>query len=759
MKSRIHARRGRIGLALLGALALLCGGAARAESLTPERLFADPDLNGASARGVQLSPDGRVVAYLKAKDDNQNVLDLWAVNVRGGQPYRLVDADAFGAPDKPLSEAEKARRERQRVSQRGVVDYRWGDDGRSLLVPVDGDLFLVDRATRTPRRLTATAADEIDAKLSPHGGWVSFVREQNLYVMPAAGGAAQALTRDGGGTLSWGVAEFIAQEEMDRSSGYWWSPDERRIALARVDESGVDLIERLDLGPQGTTIAPQRYPRAGRPNARVELYVAEVGDGRRTAIDLQAGLAPDAERYLARVAWSRDGRTLYAQRQTRDQRRLDLLACAPDSGACRVLLTETSPHWVELNDDFWPLADGDFLWSSERSGFRHLYRYDRDGRLQRQITDGDWPVSALLGVDERRRQAFFLASKDSPLERQVWRVSYARGGAPQALTQGAGTWSASFAGDGRSFVGTYSDPSTPPRTALYDAAGRRLRWIEESRLDDTHPYAPYRDAHRVPQYGTLAADDGTPLHYALSTPPGFDPQRRYPALVLVYGGPHVQKVRKEWGPLSDQLLLAAGYIVFKLDNRGSDNRSVAFKTAIDRHLGVVEVRDQMVGVNHLKSLPYVAADRIGYQGWSYGGFMTLRMLTEAGAGIRAGAAGGPPTDFALYDTHYTERYLGTPADNADGYRGTDILPRLPALSGRLLLVHGMADDNVLFANSTRLMEALQERGAPFELMTYPGQRHGIRGNAKQLHLWRTYLDFFARALAPVEAEAGAAPPP
>lgn len=728
--------RGMAALLLLGSVA------AQAAALTPERLFTDPDLNGPRPRGVQLAPDGATVSYLKGRPDDQDFLDLWAVDAQGGAPYRLVDAAQLGTPGRTLSEAEKGRRERQRISQRGVVDYAWSEDGRALLVPVDGDLFLVDRRTRRPRRLTETPGDEIDAKVSPKGGYVSYVREQNLYVLPLADGAERALTTDGAGTLSWAVAEFVAQEEMDRSTGYWWSPDETRIALTRVDESGVDEIQRLDLGPQGTTIATQRYPRAGRPNAAVQLFVAEVASGRRTAVDLGA----DQDIYLARVAWSHDGRTLYVQRESRDQRRLDLLACAPDSGACRVLLSETSPHWIELSDDFRPLADGRFLWSSERSGFRHLYLYAADGRLIRPLTGGEWPVSALLGVDERRQLAFFLASKDTPLEKQVYRVSYARLRAPEPLTRGAGNWDASFADSGRSFVGTYSDPATPKQTAWYDAAGKRLRWIEENRLDAKHPYFPFLDHHRAPQYGTLAAEDGTPLYWSLATPPGFDPQQRYPAIVLVYGGPHVQTVKKEWGPLTDQLYLAAGYLVFRLDNRGSDNRSVAFKTAIDRRLGVVEVQDQLAGVRYLRSLPYVDPRRIGFQGWSYGGFMTLRMLTEPGAGIRAGAAGGPPTDFALYDTHYTERYLGTPADNPEGYRGTDILPRLPDLSGRLLLLHGMADDNVLFANSTRLMEALQQRGVVFDLMDYPGQRHGVRGNAKQLQLWRTYLDFFGREL-------------
>lgn len=732
--------------ALLGAAMAAAASIAQAEQLTPERVFADPDLNGPTARGVKVSPDGQLVTYLKARPEDQNALDLWAVATKGGEPYRLVDSKALAPDAKTLSEAEKARRERQRISQRGVVQYEWDQQGRFILVPLDGDLWLAERATGKVRRLTDTPGDEIDAKVSPKGNLVSYVRDQNLYVMDLATGTEKALTADGKGTLSWAVAEFVAQEEMARFTGYWWSPDEKRIALTRVDESGVDVIPRFDIGPNGAKVIDQRYPRPGRPNAVVELYVEDVASGARFKVDLGA----NKDIYLARAAWSKDGKTLYVQRETRDQKHLDLLAVDPTTGAAKVVLSETSERWVELNDDFKPLESGGFIWASERSGNKHLYLYDKDAKLVRALTSGDWPVHAIESVDEKRGVVAFAASKDSPTEQQLYEVSLKAPGQPKALTAGHGWWGVTMGEHGGAFVGAYSDPSTPPRTGLYGADGKLQRWIEPNTLDASHPYFKYLDHHRVPEFGTFKAADGQVLNYEIMTPPGFDPAKKYPVVVSVYGGPNVgQSVVRRWGGLEDQLMVDAGYVLFKLDNRGTPNRSVAFKTAIYHHLGSVEVEDQLAGVNFLKSLPYVDPSRIAIAGWSYGGFMTLSLLTVKDSPYAAGLAGAPPTDWTLYDTHYTEQFMGQPSENADGYAQSAIFGRLDNLKpGALLLMQGMADDNVIFENSTRLMAAIQAKSIPFELMDYPGERHGVRGNAKRLHLWRTRIDFLNRKLKP-----------
>ena len=719
---------------------------AGAEVLTPERVFGSPDLSGPQARGVALAPDGSAVTYLKAKADDVDVTDLWIAPVAGGSPRMLIDGRALSPDNRTLSEAEKSRRERMGLKTRGVVEYHWDDQGKALLAPVQGDLWLYDVASGQTRQLTKTPGDEIDGKISPRGGFVSYVRDNNLYVMPLAGGPERALTTGGTELKSWGTAEFIAQEELARETGYWWSPDEARIALARVDQSGVDVIDRVDIGAEGGTIVHQRYPRVGRPNAVVELYVADVATGIRVKVDL----GPSADIYLARVTWAKDGKIVYVQRLTRDQKRLDVLAVDPATGASHVILTESSPHWVELSDDMTPLKDGTFLWSSERDGNKHLYLYAGDGKLIRQVTHGDWPVADLAGIDEARHEAIFTASKDTPIERRLYEVSWLKPAEPKALTPAGGWWTVTVAKSGGSFAGSYSDPTTPPRTGLFKADGTLARWIEANALDASHPFWPYRDHLSVPEFGTLKAADGQTLNWEMRKPAGFDPVKRYPVIVQVYGGPAGALVQKHWASPADQLLLDAGYILFSIDNRGTPNRSVAFKTALDRKTGGPDVDDQLVGAAYLKSLPFVDGAHLGVTGYSNGGYITLMLLTVPNSPFVAGVAGAPVTDWTLYDTAYTERYMGTPADNPTGYRDSQVIARLGNLKpGSLLLIHGMADDNVIFENSTRVLYSLQSKGIPFEMMTYPGLRHRTGWTAKpMIHRAHATLDFFDRKLKP-----------
>ena len=716
-----------------------------AEKLTPERVFADPSLSGPTAKGVALSPDGKRVTYLKGKPETANVQDLWAADVKGGEPYRLIDSAALSSGAKELSEAEKARRERARVSARGIVEYSWDKQGRFILVPLDGDLYLDSVADGKVTRLTETPGDEVDAKVSPKGGFVSYVRDQNLYIKPVTGGGAEtALTTEGKDTLSFGTAEFVVQEELDRFTGYWWSPDESRIVYTRVDESTVDVVPRADIGPGGATVVSQRYPRAGRPNAVVELFVRDLASGQIRKLDLGA----NKDIYLARVDWSADGKTVYAQRLSRDQKTLDLIAFDAATGAAKTILTETDPHYIEVWKDFTPLKDGTFLWASEKDGNKHLYHHAADGKLIAQLTKGDWPVSAVEGVDEARKVAIFTASMDTPLERRLYEVSYAKPGKPKALTPAGGWWTAKVAASGGAFAGTYEDPKTPPRTALYSADGKRVRWIEENRLAEGHPYWPYASTLPVPEYGSLKATDGETLYYEILKPQNFDASKKYPAIVAVYGGPHAQQVKRTWQSVSERTYLEAGYVIFRLDNRGSGNRSAKFQRALDRHLGTVEVEDQLLGAKFLAGLPYVDADKLGVMGWSYGGFMTLMLLTADNTPFKAGAAGAPPTEWSLYDTAYTERYMGKPDENKAGYAYSDINNRIGKLKpDTLLLLHGMADDNVIFENSTRLMSALQAKAIPFEMALYPGERHSApRSKTKGLHILRTHLGFFGRKL-------------
>ncbi|MCP5359321.1 MAG: DPP IV N-terminal domain-containing protein [Sinobacteraceae bacterium] len=794
-----------IAAAALAATAQQASEAAVAEPLTIERIFAAPDLSGTVLRNPRFSPDGRLVTYLQGRPDDKDRLDLWAWDVAAGRSLRLVDSTqitagaqrgsvAAGPPEAGkavVNNEEEQRRERQRTSSlSGIVDYVFSPDSRRLLFPIDGDLFLYDRdapAAQAVRRLTDTAAYETDPKFSPQGRYVSFVRDQNLWVIELASGREQAVTRDGQGTVSCGTAEFVAQEEMDRSTGYWWSPDETRIAFTRVDEAPVDLLERFEILADSVRVVQQRYPAAGRPNADVRLYVATLPgrDPRKPAAADEPPVAPiridtgePADGYLARVDWFPDSMALALQWQSRDQRQLILRRADPATGRSQELLREHSDSWVSLHDEltFLPRRRA-FLWASERSGQRHLYLYDYRGQLLRPVTAGDWMVTgdggerAIEAVDERSGRVWFTANRESPLERHLYVAPLEGPRDPAAieagirqLSSGAGWHSVTMAPDGSRWLDLFSDPDTPPSLTLRRSDGRALATLVSNRLDAAHPYAPFRSAQRPTEFGTLQAADGQTLHWQMLRPPGMQAGRRYPVIVDVYGGPGFQRVKRAWGgfPRSNegffrQYLARQGYVVFTLDNRGSGFRGTAFESAVHRQLGQREIDDQVRGVEYLRSLPFVDPARVGIFGWSYGGYMALLAMLRAPQHFAAGVAGAPVTDWSLYDTHYTERYLGTPQDNAAGYREASVLTHADGLQGPLLVMHGMADDNVLFTHSTALFKRLQDLGKPFDVMPYPGSKHGLlRFQGTGPHAYHSIARFFDRHLRAAQSPPWAA---
>ena len=744
-----------LGLALASA-----GGAAMAAEAEPAkpgdlslaRVFGNPDLSGPQPQSLRLSPDGKLLTSLRPRPDERQRFDLWAHDTVTGAERMLVDSKRVGTGAE-LSEAEKMQRERDRsvTGKTGIVGYQWSPDGRTILVPLDGDLYLAGLDGQV-RRLTATPGGELNPVVSPRGAYVSFVRDQNLHVQPLSGGEARAVTTEGGGTVHFGEAEFVAQEEMDRRTGYWWSPDERHIAVQRFDEAPVKTAVRAAIGADGTRTFEQRYPAAGTPNVLVDLFVMRPdGQGR-----VQVDLGPDRDIYLARVDWTPDGSALLVQRQSRDQRRLDMLRVDPATGKSTVLFTERAGErsWINLSDAYRPMKDGSLIWRSERDGFGHLYRF-ANGRW-RQLTRGGWVVTGLVGVDEAAGRAFFTGTRDDVLEQHLYALDLKGRGEPVRLTERGYTHSAVADGTAGRFIVSRSSPSQPTQVYLADAAGARLSWINENAVRGGHPYAPYLASHRPSTFGTIKAADGSTLHWEMIAPE-LEPGKRYPVFFQHYGGPHSQTVTRGWKGALPQYLVDRGWIWFQIDNRGSWNRGKAFEDQIGRAMGSVEVADQLAGAEYLKTLPFVDASKIATYGWSYGGYMTLKML-EANPGVyAAGVAGAPVTDWRLYDTHYTERYMGDPRADAAAYDRAGALADAGKIADPLLVVHGMADDNVFLDNTTAFASAMQRGAKPFEMMLYPGQTHRVGGPGVSEHLWRTILGFLDRTVVRPVAPATPAP--
>ena len=715
--------------------------------LSIERIFSSPGLDGTAPRSPSISPDGQRVTFLRGKQDDFERLDLWEYHIASGETRMLVNSDDLHQGDEKLSDEERARRERMRLSGTGIVSYTWSNDGKALLFPLAGDAFYyrLGNGNTEPsiKRLLETDAFETDLKLSPKGNFISFVREQNLYILNIESGKETAITQQGGGEIKYAMAEFVAQEEMSRLTGYWWSSDEQQIAFTRVDESPVEVITRSEIYADSITTIKQKYPLAGTNNVLVTLAVQNIESGKRDWIDL----GENKDIYLTRGQWAKDSKHFTFQVQSRNQQSLTLLAYDTENKRSRPLITENSKTWVNLHDGLTFLDDKKhFVWMSERDGFNHLYLYHLDTGLVRQLTQGKWVVTSLDAIDQASGTIYFSGRKDTVIENHLYKVNLS-GGETTRVSQREGFHDVRFSANGDIYVDKFSTVNTPSQLSVHRNSGEILTWLQENALDAEHPLSPYTQQWVKPSFGTLTTSDDETLHYRLYKPKKIS--GKHPVIVYVYGGPGVQVVNNRWAGsrgLMMQYWVNKGYVVFSVDNRGSKYRGKAFEDALYLKMGDVEVRDQIEGVNYLRTLPFVDGERIGIYGHSYGGYMTIMSMFKGAEYFAAGAAGAPVTDWRLYDTHYTERYMGNPNEVDDAYTAASVFPHAINLKNPMLIYHGMADDNVLFTHSTKLYKHLQDLALPFEVMDYPGKKHSIRGKNTQIHLFSTITNFFERNL-------------
>ncbi len=666
-----------------------------------------------AARGgsgpITWAPDGKSFAF-----QEQN--SIWQYDVRSKLKKEIVSLVVLrqNAVKAPLAGAFDWQN--WRVSE---ASYQWSSSSEQMLIEAEGDLFLVKLASGDWTQLTHTAAIERDPKLSPDASRVSFRREHDLYTLDVVSLKETRLTHDGSSTLLNGELDWVYPEELELSTAYWWSPDSLRLAYLQFDVSREPEFPQVDLLHPQAVFEPERFPQAGAPNADVRVGVVPATGGDTRWMDL--GETRDV--LIARVDWLPAGKGLAVQRLNRIQNRLDLLVADPTTGASSLLLREEDPYWVDVTDIYRFLADGKrFLWSSSRSGFRHLYLYSMEGKLLHAVTHGEWEVTGLDGVDEAGKTVYYNSTEQSPLERQLYRAGF-DGKHPARLTETPGSHRISMSPSCEYFLDSESSLASPLRRTLYAKDGKQVAvyMAPDNTLADELQLLP-TEIVKVP------APDGASLYARLIKPAGFAPGRKYPAIVMIYGGPHAQTVRNAWtGATWDQALAARGFVIWQLDNRGSSGRGHRWETTVFHDLGAKELEDQKAGIRYLESLGFVDSSKLGIYGWSYGGFMTLYALCNAPSLFRAGIAGAPVTDWRNYDTIYTERYMGLPSENSAGYARSSVVGRAGDLVSRLLIVHNFGDDNVHFQNTVQMADALERAGKQFEMMVYTQKTHAVSG--------------------------------
>lgn len=615
--------------------------------------------------------------------------------------------------------------------------FQWAPDSSALLVSEGGDLFWIEIGKPEPKQLTRTEATESDPKLSPDGKKVSYRIGNDLFVMEIASGKITRLTRDGSETILNGKLDWVYPEELDLNTAYWWSPDSARIAYLQFDVSKEMIYPQVDLLKTPAVPEPERYPQAGSPNADVRLGVVDIETAKTRWMDL----GETRDYLLARVEWMNPSE-VSVQRMTRVQDKLEFFAANWETRQIRKVFGESDPYWINVHSlTRIDAARKQLVWASERSGYRHLYLMSFDGKEQTQITRGDWLVDDVEGVNWDKRLVYYTSTEASPLERHLYVIGF-DGKNKRKLTTEPGTHNISMSPTAEFYTDNFSAIDRPTRQTLHNAAGDQIAELKASdrKMLDENDVLPT-------EFLSFKAKDGATMQARLIRPKNFDPARKYPAIVMVYGGPHAQTVRNMWngGANLDQVLAHKGFVIWQVDNRGSGGRGHQWESKLYRKFGEIEVQDQKAGVEHLVSMGFVDASRIGMSGWSYGGYMTLNTMLSEPKLIKAGISGAPVTNWLLYDTIYTERYLGTPQENEKGYRDSSPVHKAKNLEGKLLLVHNIGDDNVLFQNMLQMTDALQRAGKHFELSIYPQKSHGVSGPARN-HLNETMVEFFERHL-------------
>ncbi len=690
---------------------------------------------------IKFTRDGKAITFLDSKDGSLR-RELFSLNLESGSRALVLNAGDAGITEENISLEEKLRRERARERGLGITTYQWSRENDTLLVPLAGALQVQHGLQGSLKTVVAKSeSPPLAPRLSPDGDFVAYVMDEELYVSNVDTGARVQLTTGARGTgKTNGLAEYIAQEEMGRSTGFWWSKDATQLAFIQVDETHIPEYRIVHQGKDAVGEGAEenhRYPFAGEANARVRLGVVPRVGGTVRWMDL----GDESDIYLPRVQWMPDG-SLWVQRQNRAQTTLDLLRFDPSTGTSSQILKETTEVWINLHNMLRPIEEGPlaghFLWASERSGYRHLYLYDGEGTMVRPLTSGEWMVDRLVAVDEKGGRVFFEGTKDDPRERHLYVIGMDGAGLSR-VTKSPGMHSTTINKTFTAYIDTHHTTESAPTI--------HVRSLSDGTIVQTiHDEVDPRTAKlglTPPELVSFKTQDGVTLYGAVYRPPEqSDPS---PLIVSVYGGPHAQRVTNSWGMTVDlraQYLRQEGFTVLKVDNRGSARRGLAFEGAIKHDMGNLEVRDQVEGVEWLAAQGGVDPSKVGIYGWSYGGYMSAMALARAPETFKVAVAGAPVTHWDGYDTHYTERYMGTPATNPDGYAASAVMKHIDGMTGHLMLVHGLIDENVHFRHTARLINALIAKRKDYELLMFPDERHMPRALADRVYMEERVFDFF-----------------
>ena len=676
------------------------------------------------------SPDGKYLTYLKSVDSS-GYKGLYGLDLTDKSEFLI--ADKLGDPSAKETLEEQLRRQRLRQMSGGISQYFWTKDSK-ILIPYQGNIYWLEGPFSTPEILVSASNHPcLDVKASPNGKFISFVSNGDIHLLEVTSRSSFQLT-DGEDDLTRGVADYIAQEEMGRSTGYWWSPDSCYVAFTEVTEKHIPefLITHVGSDLVGTNaIESHRYPFAGQDNPRVRVGIAEVDSKECVWVE------STEDEYIARVDWFPDN-SLLLQTESRDQQHLKVRKFSIEDSTLTTVLEENSETWINLHNMLRPLSSGRFLWASERTGFNHIYLFHEGDLLA--LTKGEWQVDSIESVDESGGTIFFTGTKDGHTEKHLYKMSL-EGESLEKVTSESGIHNVTINVKANLFVDVFNSLSSPPKVVLRSLENNYdvevvIHESKDERID--------RYQLEPPEIFELRLQDGTELSGAIYYPNSGEFKAPYPTVLSVYAGPHVQLVTNSWimtVSLRAQYLRSKGYLVVVVDSRGSSRRGLKFESPIKNLMGNVEVEDQSFALNYLIEKGIVDKERLGVYGWSYGGYMSLMCLAKRPDLFKAAVAGAPVTSWDGYDTHYTERYMGMPEENIAGYRKSSVMSYVSEIEGKLLLVHGLVDENVHFRHTARLISSLNEAGKDYDLMVFPEERHMPRRLEDRAYMERRILEF------------------